>query len=70
MNSGGHDGVTRAVFLDKADKQIDSYNPKAKDFSGTTHEIGKNETLIGVNGVEDKLNFYTSFGYIVLTKLF
>ena len=68
MNSGGHYGVARAVFLDKDDKQINCYNPKAKDFSGTTREIGENEALIGVYGVKDKENFFTSFGYIVLTK--
>ena len=53
------------TFLSKDGNEIAAYNPRNLERNGPIYDIADNEDLIGVYGVKDKRNFFSSFGFIV-----
>ena len=59
--------IYRVTFLDGKGKEIEKYHPKWFGQGGIVHELAENEELIGIYGVKDKQDYFTSFGFIVKT---
>ena len=63
----GEPYIKRIIFLDRKCKTVMDYNPKRVGDSCVMHELGENEELIGVYGV-NKPYFFTAFGFILKVK--
>ena len=55
-------------FLDSVMKAIGSYNPYQERGKATMHRLAANEHLIGVYGVSNRKEWFTSFGFLVKAK--
>jgi len=66
----GADWVYRIDFLAADGSIVHSYNHGNSSNKVTAFDIGSNEELIGVYGVKDKSNYFTSFGFIVKVKTY
>ena len=68
-----NDTIKNLAFYDGTQKRIDCYNPAADNsclepIQGIVHEIGENEELVGVYGVNNRPQHFTTFGFIVRVK--
>ena len=65
--NNGNSYCTYAVkFMDKQGKQVSICDPvNSIDYwAGKEHQLSDNEELIGVYGVNDKKDWFSSFGFI------
>ena len=56
------------TFLDRHGGEIDFYDTDNHSRDGPIYEIADNEELIGVYGVRNKQDRFTSFGFIVKVR--
>ena len=61
-------GPFRVTFIDRHDKEIDSYNPRNDPRDGKVYEIGENEELIGVYGKKEQDTLLNALGFIVKVR--
>ena len=64
-HDGGGDNVCRIFFMDENRQDITSYNPLEMKKKGAVTKLREVESLIGVYGVVNKKEYFTSFGFIV-----
>ena len=54
--------------MDSAGRVVYEFNPSNHSRSTTSYELGEKEELIGVYGVMNNFNWFSSFGFIVKVK--
>ena len=64
-HDGDGDTISRIHFMDEQKQELGCYNPYSLTQKGPLLRIQDGEELIGVYGVKDKSNYFTSFGLIV-----
>ena len=68
-NQGGGSFAHRIRFMGKDGKEVYSYNPRNHQDDVKERHLADNEELIGFYGVKDKLNYFTTFGFLVKVRL-
>ena len=64
-----HYATEKIRFMDGSGNEVYVYNPTNHQHSTTSyHQLSENEELIGVYGVKDMWEYFTSFGFIVKVK--
>ena len=54
--------------MDSTGNEVYAYNPKNTTVQTATYRLQENEELIGIYGVKDKSQWFSSFGFIVKMK--
>lgn len=55
-------------FFDEAGDHLLYYNPDRYNQPVVSHTLASNEELIGVYGVKDTSNYFSSFGFILRVR--